>query len=139
MMQKNQAETKTVSSERKQHLKIINAFFVLIAIGLTGNFLSSIIDKVVPGSVIGMIILFILLITRVVKADTVQETSLYLVAQLSLFILPGAISVMNLSGFSVKDIILFSLVAAVSTLLTMTVTALVTETLLKASGEHDHE
>ena len=86
-----------------------------------------------------MIILFILLITRIVKADTVQETSLYLVAQLSLFILPGAISVMNLSGFSVKDIILFSLVAAVSTLLTMTVTALVTETLLKAAGEHDHE
>ena len=120
-------------------MKIINAFFILITIGLAGNILSSAIGKVVPGSVIGMIILFFLLITGIVKADTVQETSLYLVAQLSLFILPGAVSVMNLSGFSVKDIILFSLVAAVSTLLTMTVTALVTETLLKAAGEHDNE
>ena len=118
-------------------MKIIKTIFILLAVTLSGNIISGFIGGIIPGSVIGMIILFIILISGVVKTDTIQETSLYLVSHLSLFILPGAISVMKMRGFSAWDIFLFSAVAAVSTLLTLTVTAVVTEFLLKITGENE--
>ncbi len=118
-------------------MKIIKALLILISVTVAGNILSSYTGGILPGSVIGMIILFLLLITGAVKLDTVQETSLYLVAHLSLFILPAAVSVITVSGLTVKDLLLLTAVTAVSTLLTMSVTAVVTELLLKLSGENN--
>ncbi len=120
-------------------MKIIKAVLLLAAVTLAGNLISQLIGKVLPGSVIGMVLLFILLITKAVKIDFIQDTSLYLIAHLPLFILPGAISVMTTTGLTLNDILLLTFVAAVSTLITLTVTALVTEFLLKVTGETEND
>jgi holin-like protein len=120
-------------------MKLIAAMMVLLIITLAGNLISILIGGMLPGSVLGMVILFFLLIFRVIKLDLVEKTSLSLVSYLPLFILPGAISIMKLNNLEMKDIGLIFIVASVSTILTLTVTMLVTELLLKAAGETDNE
>lgn len=120
-------------------MNLIVSMMVLIIITLAGKLISILTGGILPGSVLGMVILFLLLIFRIIKLDLVEKTSLSLVSYLPLFILPGAISIMKVNNLEIKDIGLIFFVASVSTILTLTVTMLVTELLLKASGETDNE
>ncbi len=118
-------------------MNTVKAFFILTAVSLAGDILSYSVRGILPGSVLGMLLLFLLLSGKKIEIESVRETSLFLVANLSLFILPAALSVITVSGISEKDIILLVSVCAVSTVITLAVTALVIEYLLKLFGEYE--
>lgn len=73
-------------------LKIIKQFFVIFLFSFLGEMLSKLVP--IPGSVIGMVLLFLALHFKWVKLSQVEETGNWLVANMGLFFVPPGVGLM---------------------------------------------
>lgn len=67
------------------------------------NTLTPLLHIPIPGSIIGMIVLFLLLQTGVIRLNWVEIGASWLLAELLLFFIPSAIGVMNYSRLLETD------------------------------------
>lgn len=94
--------------------KIILHIAFLYGIYLFGNWIQHVLGLVVPGSVIGMIILFIMLSTKILNVAWVEKGAKFMVNNLVLFFIPATVGIMNYfdlfagKGFLLVVIVLFS-------------------------------
>lgn len=79
-------------------MKIIKGIFIIIIHLAAGNFLSYLMGGFMPGSVIGMVLMFLSLLSGVVKEDDVQEVATFLTGNMTLFFLPAFMGIMELWG-----------------------------------------
>lgn len=116
-------------------------YFMQFSIVLVINYIGIIINKIwiptIPSTVIGMVILFILLYIKVVKIENIKEFSEFMLANLAFFFIPPSISLINswdiLSGNFLKII----LVVVTSTFITMIVTGLTVDYLIKRGDKNE--
>lgn len=73
-------------------MKIIKQFFVIFLFSFLGEMLSKLVP--IPGSVIGMVLLFLALHFKWVKLSQVEETGNWLVANMGLFFVPPGVGLM---------------------------------------------
>ena len=109
-------------------MKFIKIFIqVLLLYGLyqTGILIKNVFNLSIPGSIIGMILLFILLSVGVVKDFYLQEGASFLLLYMPLLFIPATVGIMDyFSLFDGVGILLFVAVL-ISTLLIMAVTGIV--------------
>ncbi len=118
--------------------KIIIQIAFLYGIYLVGHWIQEALNLFVPGSVIGLIILFILLSTNVVKDVWVEKGANFFVKHLTLFFIPATVGIINYYGvFSGKGFLLIVIVL-LSTVLVMAGSGLVTQWMMRGKEvEHD--
>lgn len=105
----------------------LKGFLIILLCNLAGNIIIMASGLPVPGSVLGMLMLLILLLTGRVKLATVEPAASLLIAFMLLFILPDGVKLMN-SFHKFEGIVAQVLIIAVlSTLLTMVSSSLVTQ------------
>src|SRR5690625_2986161 len=113
-------------------LKVVKICFhviILYCFYLVGNWIQSSLNLFIPGSVIGMILLFLLLLTKVIKLTWVEEGSKFFVNNLSLFFIPATVGIIDyFSLFAGKGFILI-LIVLVSTALVMSISGVVSQRL----------
>lgn len=78
-------------------MKIIKGIFIILAHLVAGNLLSSLIGFI-PGSVAGMVLMFLSLLLGIVKEDSVREVAEFLTGNMTLFFLPAFMGIMDLWG-----------------------------------------
>ncbi len=79
-------------------MKIVKQLILIILFALVGHLLSyllSLIHFPFPGSLIGMILLFVFLLTGWIKADDIHEVGQYFIDNMGMFFIPGAILILN--------------------------------------------
>ncbi|MBY7145019.1 CidA/LrgA family protein [Virgibacillus sp. NKC19-3] len=102
-------------------LKIIIHIAILYGIFLIGNGIAHYFNLFIPGSVIGMLLLFVLLMTGVIKAPWIDEGARAIINHLALFFIPATVGVMNYvdlfagKGFLLVIIVLLSTVLVIVT------------------------
>ncbi|NLA13416.1 MAG: CidA/LrgA family protein, partial [Tissierellia bacterium] len=81
----------------KKIFKIVIQIAIIYAIYQAGNFISSLISNiiVIPGNIIGMVILLVLLITNVLKFSIIEETSNFMLKYMSFFFVPITVGIME--------------------------------------------
>ena len=114
-------------------MKYIKQIIMIIVILILGNLLSSLLQSIIPipGSIYGMIGLFILLSTGLIKIDMVEDVGEFLLKHMGLFFIPLGVSLMT-SLDLIKNVwaeLLISLL--VSCFIVMLVTSKVTEVVIK--------
>ncbi|MCF6408841.1 CidA/LrgA family protein [Pseudalkalibacillus salsuginis] len=98
---------------------VIIQVLVLYSMYLAGTWIQNALDLMIPGSIIGMVLLFCLLVTKILPLRWIQEGSRYLLAHLTLFFIPVTVGVMEFSHvFKGKGLLLIPAVL-VSTILVM--------------------
>lgn len=117
----------------------LKGFLIILLCNFAGNIVIMLSNLPVPGSVLGMLILLVLLLSKRVKLETVEPAASLLIAFMLLFILPDGVNLMN-SFHKFEDIVIQVLVIAVlSTILTMASSSLVAQflssKLKKRAGE----
>lgn len=118
--------------------RIITHIFFLYALLLIGNFLQEVFHLFIPGSVIGMLLLFLLLKMGIIKIKWMEEGTSLLLRHLTLFFIPVTIGFMEyLELFRGKGIFLL-LITVISTALVMGVGGAVSEQLAHGK-ETQHE
>ncbi|MBM4764375.1 murein hydrolase regulator LrgA [Bacillus sp. B15-48] len=81
-----------------------------------GYFLVKTFHLPIPGNVIGMVLLFVLLITGIVKLSWIEEASSFLIKHLAFFFIPIAVGLMNFgplfleSGLSLLIVVIGSII-----------------------------
>lgn len=115
---------------------LIEAFYILFFY-FTGEFISYYIDGFIPGSVIGMVLLFLALAFRLVKPAKVKKLSTLLTENMGLFFLPAGVGLMNSLGIISRYWMVIVTASVVSTILVIASVALIQQKLGKEAGEHE--
>ncbi len=98
----------------KKLFKIVIQIAIIYAIYQAGNLISSLISNiiVIPGNIIGMVILLLLLTTNVLKFSIIEETSNFMLKYMSFFFVPLSVGIMEsyklIQGSIVQIIIYFN-------------------------------
>ena len=71
---------------------------IIFGISFAGELLNAILPLPVPASVYGLIILFLLLCTKIVKLEQVEKVSEYLMSIMPLFFIEPTVGIMNSYG-----------------------------------------
>ncbi|ROQ24978.1 holin-like protein [Gallaecimonas pentaromativorans] len=76
-------------------MKMLRAVFIIVACLWAGKGLVALLPVPIPGSIIGMLLLFLLLSSKLVKADWVMPFSAPLIRHMTLLFIPAGVGLMN--------------------------------------------
>lgn len=114
-------------------MKLLKQFSLILVILALGEYISSIISNfiVIPGSIIGIIILFLLLKIGIIKIDKVEDISNFLLDNMAIFFIPAGVSLIQSVDIISSNIIVLAITIIISTILVMSITAIVVEKMIK--------
>lgn len=111
-------------------IKIVIQISILYIIYQIGNWIQEALNLFIPGSVIGMILLFLLLCFGILKPSWTEVGAQFMLRHLAFFFIPATVGIMNyLDLFQGKGILLLVIVI-VSTLLVMLTSGWVSQLVL---------
>lgn len=99
----------------------------LVGVSLMGNWMSRIFHLNFPGSIIGIVILFLLLKMKVLPLSWIERGADFLIKNLMLFFVPSAVGIMEYKQMVVSDGLRLELIILLGTFLVMVFTGKVTE------------
>lgn len=98
-------------------LRIIYQIAILFGVYYIGNWIQDILGLFIPGSVIGLLLMFILLSTGILHPKFIQYGSSYMVKHLVLFFIPTTVGVLNFYQLFMGKGILLIVITIISSLL----------------------
>lgn len=107
---------------------LIQAFYILFFYFI-GEFFSYCIDGFIPGSVIGMVLLFLALVFKVVKPGKVNKASKILADNMGLFFIPAGVGLMNALGLLSQYWMVIVITSVISTILVIASVSIVQQTI----------
>lgn len=121
-------------------MKYTNQLIVILLISFVGELFNHFIPLPIPGSVYGMILLFILLLTGLIKLHQIKDVGNFLIDIMPMLFIPSAVGIMaqldQLKSIWLEIII----ITLVTTVIVMAVTGLTTQAIIylkKEKGSHD--
>jgi holin-like protein len=104
---------------------------IIFSILFVGNFLQMITGLPIPGTVIGMIILLVCLLTGTIKVEMVDDISKFLLAQLTFLFVPAGVGIMTSIDVIKDKWLSILLIIILSTVIVIAVTGLTVQALKK--------
>ena len=116
-------------------MKYLRQFMIILLVSFVGELLKYVIPLPVPASIYGLVILFILLETGILKLDAVKETSIFLIEIMPVMFIPAAVGLLD-SWDALKSMLLPCCIALVPvTLIVMAVSGKTTQALIHAQNQ----
>lgn len=109
-------------------LKQLSIIVLILAIS---NMLESGFDLFIPASIIGMLILLILLLTKVIKLGQIEDVSNILQKDILLFLIPSTVGIMEKYRLFEGKFLLIILICIISTIISFFATAIIMKLLLR--------
>ena len=120
-------------------MKILIQIGIILGLYWLGEVIESVLPFSFPASVIGLLLLLVLLLTKVIREETVREKADFLLGNLGFFFLPASVGLMNYAEVLWENAPAFITICVVSTVLTYISTAgvvrLVCRAMEKRKGE----
>lgn len=112
-------------------MKYIKQLCIIITVTFISEILHSLIHLPVPASIYGLVIMFVLLCTRIVRIDDVKETSQFLIEIMPVTFIPAGVGLMT--SFDVLKPVLLpvSIITVAVTVIVMAVTGRVTQYIIR--------
>lgn len=104
-------------------MKILQQIGILFGLCWVSQVIEAILPVTFPASVIGLILLLILLLTRLVRVDHIREKSDFLLNNLPFFFIPAAAGIINYADLIMANGVAFITVCVVSLVVTFAATA----------------
>lgn len=113
-------------------MKILNQIALILGIWCVGEYISSFIQNivVVPGSIIAMILLFLLLQFKVVKIENIKEVSDFFLNNMAIFFVPAGVSLITSLNIIMDNIFVLLISVVLSTVIVMYVTGIVVQKMI---------
>lgn len=104
-------------------MKILQQVGILFGLCWLSQVIEAVLPMTFPASVIGLILLLILLLTRLIRVDHVREKSDFLLTNLPFFFIPAAAGIMNYADLILANGVAFVVTCVVSLVVTFAATA----------------
>lgn len=76
-------------------MKYLKQFLIILIISFIGEILKEILPLPIPASIYGMVILFVCLLTKVIKLEDVRETGKFLIEIMPVMFIPAGVGLMS--------------------------------------------
>ncbi len=103
----------------------IKGVFILLSFLFLGEVVSYYIGAFIPGSVIGMLLLFVALCMGIVKPNDVREVATFLTRNMVMFFIPASVGIMSLWGSIAHCWEMLALICVITALLVIAVVGMV--------------
>lgn len=104
---------------------------IIFGVSFCGELLNRMLPLPVPASVYGLVIMFFLLCTKIVKVEYVETVSGYLMAIMPLFFIEPTVGIMNSYGLVKGKILALFVACFFSFVAVVAVTGLVSQTMIR--------
>lgn len=126
-----------IRKEKRIIMKYLKQFLIILVISLIGELLNKLLPLPVPASIYGMVILFIGLLSGVIKLSSVKEAGSFLIEIMPVMFIPAGVGLMS-SWLNLKPIIIPVCIITVAAIFTvMIVSGHVTQFIVKRTKKND--
>ena len=116
-------------------LRIIAQIGILTVYYFIGVFIVEMTGIIIPGSIIGLVLLWLSLYFKLLNVKFIQEGASFLLAFLTLFFIPSTVAVINYPELLSKAGVFLVIAVIASTLLTLVITGKVSQYIEKKENE----
>lgn len=118
-------------------MKLLKEIALVLIIVVTGDILARVADIPIPGSVIGMLLLLIALSAGMIKKQSLEQISEFLLSNLAFFFIPAGVGLMNVSTVQ-TDLVKILAVVILSTIFVMVTTGWTVQFLRGVVKKYEH-
>lgn len=112
-------------------MKYIKQFLIIVLVSFLGELLNYLIPLPIPGSIYGMVLMFILLCSGIIKLEQVKKTGKFLLDIMPVMFIPSAVGIMS-QFEQLKDIWLqIIVITIITTVITIAVTGLSSQAIIR--------
>jgi holin-like protein len=120
-------------------MKYIRQFFIILVISLLGEIFNYLLPLPIPASIYGMILLFVGLMTGVVKLESVKETGNFLIEIMPLMFIPAGVGLITSWGTIKRILVPVSVITVVTLITVMAATGRISQAIIRKSKVHENE
>ena len=116
-------------------MKYLKQFGIILFISFLGEIFNHLIPLPVPASIYGIVILFLCLELKVIRLESVKDTSKFLIEIMPVMFIPAAAGVMDVWSIIKPSCFEYAAILIVSTIAVMAVSGLVTQLVVRLTGK----
>ena len=121
-------------------MKYLRQTVIILAFSFVGEVLSLLIPLPIPGSIYGIVLLFLALETKLVKLSSVKDVSDFLISFMPVMFIPAATGLMASWGVLKANALAYVVILAVTTVVVMAASGVVTQWIIRrGKGDGSHE
>ncbi len=120
---------------RRSNMNILSQLFIILAFSYVGETITTLFHLPVPGSIVGLFLLFGALQTKLIKVKQIDESGSWLKNNMAFLFVPATVGIMPYFDIIQKSWIDITIVLIFSTLITYIITGVIAEFLNK-KGVH---
>ena len=112
-------------------MKYLRQFGIILAVTCAGEIMKYFIPLPIPGSIYGLILMFVLLLTKVIKVEHVKETGEFLIEIMPLMFIPAAVGLLETWDVIAPAWLEYVAVTVLSTWIVMIISGKVTQSVIR--------
>ncbi|WP_028235196.1 CidA/LrgA family protein [Pseudobutyrivibrio sp. MD2005] len=116
-------------------MKYLKQFLIILAISLIGEILKVVLPLPIPASIYGMVIMFVCLLTGVIKLDQVRDTGKFLIEIMPVMFIPAGVGLMSSWNVLQPVLVPVSIITVITIFTVMGVTGIISQTIIRNSGK----
>lgn len=128
--------------KRSEKMKFIKQLMIILLFSFIGELLNSIIPLSIPASIYGMILLFIALVTKIIKLEQIEDTAEYLLSIMLIFFVPSAVGIMDTFFTYQSSMLPIIMIVIISTITVLIITGIISQLVIKLTskkGDNNNE
>ena len=106
-------------------MKSLGQLMIILFVYLLGGLIQSVFNLPIPGTVLGLILLFIALYTKIIKVHMIEDICNVLISHMAFLFIPAGVGLMTSFGLLQGKVVQFAIIIFVSTVVTFVVTSYV--------------
>ena len=117
-------------------MKYLRQFGIILAVTCAGEIMKYFIPLPIPGSIYGLILMFVLLLAKVIKVEHVKETGEFLIEIMPLMFVPAGVGLLSSWGVLKPVCVPIMVIVLISTIIVMAVSGKVTQGVIRMEKKH---
>lgn len=119
------------------NMKYLKQFLIILAVSLMGEILKAVLPLPIPASIYGMVLMFIFLLTGLIKLSQVRETGRFLIEIMPVMFIPAGVGLM--SSWNVLEPVLLpvSVITVITIFTVMGATGLISQAIIRRSAKEE--
>ena len=117
-------------------MKYLRQFLLILFISFLGELLKYFLPLPIPASIYGMVILFIGLLSGIIKLDAVKDVGKFLIEIMPVMFIPAGVGLMESWGELKSALVPVLVITLVSTIVVMIVSGRITQAVIRLEKRH---
>lgn len=112
-------------------MKYLRQIVIILAFSFVGEALSLLIPLPIPGSIYGIVLLFLALETKLVKLASIKDVSDFLISFMPVMFIPAATGLMASWDILRANVVAYAVIVVITTVVVMGVSGSVTQWIIR--------